>query len=1337
MKGSLFLSYARKDDEAFVSRLHRDLIEAGFDVWFDRVSMPSRQLTFLQEIRDAIAARDRLILVVGPKAAASDYVRQEWRSALEMGKGVNPIVRLDDYVSGSGKVDGYELIPEELKLLHAEDFRDESKYTGHLNNLIRQLLEPLPPIGKLIAVPALPPHYQAQPDRLRKLREALLIDLHKPVVVTGASARIGVQGMGGIGKSVLASAVVRDPEVRRAFPDGIFWISIGQQPNLLELQREIAKALGYEADFKDIHAGKQKLRDLLQERAALLILDDVWRSSDADTFDVIGPRCKLLLTTRDAGLVSSLAGVDYEVELPGDAEAFAILASAARVPVASLPSLAGDIVEECGRLPLALALCGGMASRGHSWDHILDALRNERLELITDRHELEDHHQNIWRAMEVSMRFLSADEQRRFAELAVFGEDINIPEAAVLTLWSHTGGLDELAAADLLVNFKERSLLRLEQSTESVGDASRHISLHDLLHDFATRTAKRLFGSLASLHNELVEAYRKQCPYDWADGPNDGYYFQHLVSHMEQAGRDTDLIDLMDGAFPDTKLVRTGSIIGIAGDYEIALDACQRRRNLVHGIRLCLHRSLLSKNARLLTVKGTPETLSEIAARTGNLDILQKAEVIAGELLTDRSVRASIYFGLAFMLKPCQDRDRLMMKGEQIVAALAPGEADTYVYARALLSGSDTAIEKVQAILQHSTDLETNKRIGSLLSVVMWQQNRFSEALDVLKSTTPDKLLMDAAALIWGEYRNDQSVLSLVSGEVSLHDLVRIAHRDRELARNLFPKIVAKQKTGIALGLWAAWHAIQEAPPKPHILHRGLWLSKYPLQSDEYQAFGLLFSRAADIFPWKRIHKLEVLGGAKGEVPDETSSEILRQIRESDYKKNPLEVARLASNAGSPEAAMSALHHWESSESTESHWWKKVVNEKWNVFLVSAWGASLMIPSLPFIGGLAIRFCLPLIVDFPLFLNEPVLLAFSILCIISFGLIFASIGIPAFLEWSFGVLAQSRPSSFERLVQWSLNLKGWLQKALIRNLIPHIHYLPKGIVKSSVLDRALEMIRNEWDINVVCNLVETALAPEPPDVFWQAVDTAVNRIDVRGKDASWEQKQSLDYPWARVAGTVMAVSFQKGVHLFEQRRKIQGDSYWNKNADDLLTIAMKGASRINTTLDTVFSFLKWSATEKPDHLVKPLLAVVESKGMDQLFDKKELEQAENMLGSVKRIRLAGYIAGPVVAYAIVFLALHLLYTYFSFDIRAFVAQLSGEDRLFSVHSYPLLEQAIIYSFLAGTLFTYLPIIIITIIALIGLVCFVLPALGLDWIIRRCVLQTLRHMVGRDVTGGAT
>ncbi len=126
---SIFLSYARGDDvdpfdpdTSFVARLYRDLTARGFEVWFDRMAMPSRGLTFHQEIQDAVAARQRLVLVVGPKAAMSDSVRQEWQFALQADKAVTPILRQGDY----------PLVPDELKLLHCEDFRDDRsiKYQG-------------------------------------------------------------------------------------------------------------------------------------------------------------------------------------------------------------------------------------------------------------------------------------------------------------------------------------------------------------------------------------------------------------------------------------------------------------------------------------------------------------------------------------------------------------------------------------------------------------------------------------------------------------------------------------------------------------------------------------------------------------------------------------------------------------------------------------------------------------------------------------------------------------------------------------------------------------------------------------------------------------------------------------------------------------------------------------------------------------------------------------------------------------------------------------------------------------------------------------------------------
>lgn len=125
----LFLSYARADDKPFVKRLYDDLTKAGYDVWWDMEKMPSRDLTFLQEIRDAITHVDRLLLIVGPKAIASDYVRAEWQYAESICLPIIPLLRLGDYT----------LIPSSIALLHCPDFRESRPYDDAFAELQRLL----------------------------------------------------------------------------------------------------------------------------------------------------------------------------------------------------------------------------------------------------------------------------------------------------------------------------------------------------------------------------------------------------------------------------------------------------------------------------------------------------------------------------------------------------------------------------------------------------------------------------------------------------------------------------------------------------------------------------------------------------------------------------------------------------------------------------------------------------------------------------------------------------------------------------------------------------------------------------------------------------------------------------------------------------------------------------------------------------------------------------------------------------------------------------------------------------------------------------------------------
>ena len=81
---------------------------------------------------------------------------------------------------------------------------------------------------------------------------------------------LGVQGMGGIGKTVLAAALAQDSEVRQAFPDGIYWLTIGQKPNVLDLQNQLLRQLtGSKETLTTEQEAKDALREALKGRWAL------------------------------------------------------------------------------------------------------------------------------------------------------------------------------------------------------------------------------------------------------------------------------------------------------------------------------------------------------------------------------------------------------------------------------------------------------------------------------------------------------------------------------------------------------------------------------------------------------------------------------------------------------------------------------------------------------------------------------------------------------------------------------------------------------------------------------------------------------------------------------------------------------------------------------------------------------------------------------------------------------------------------------------------------------------------------------------------------------------
>ena len=196
---------------------------------------------------------------------------------------------------------------------------------------------------------------------------------------------VGLAGMGGAGKSVLAAAVARD-ETRMggAFPDGRFWLGLGLDPPLLELQASLAAALGSSTPVTDVAQGRALLSRLLAERRCLLVLDNVWDRAHLSAFMVTGPAGRVLATTRDAATLPGATVIPLGEIAPQPA--MQLLAGWAATTPGDLPEEAAQVASECGYLPLALALCGAMISDGsHTWPQLLGLLRDASLDELRSR----------------------------------------------------------------------------------------------------------------------------------------------------------------------------------------------------------------------------------------------------------------------------------------------------------------------------------------------------------------------------------------------------------------------------------------------------------------------------------------------------------------------------------------------------------------------------------------------------------------------------------------------------------------------------------------------------------------------------------------------------------------------------------------------------------------------------------------------------------------------------------------------------------------------------------------------------------------------------------------
>ena len=254
-------------------------------------------------------------------------------------------------------------------------------------------------------------------------------------LLSNGTRLVTLSGPGGSGKTRLAVEVAT--ELVPAFAAGVFWVELAPLRDPALVTETIAQVLG----------AKDGLVEHVGEREMLLLLDNFEQVIEAAT--ELGPvlercpRLRMLVTSRE--LLRIDGEVEYSVLPLREPEAVELFCERSQLESDETIS---EICRRLDELPLAIELAAARASV-LSPEQMLERL-SQRLDLLKGGRDADERQRTLRATIEWSYELLSGDEQRLFADLAVFRGGCTL-EAA-----------EEVARADLdtLQSLVEKSLLR-------------------------------------------------------------------------------------------------------------------------------------------------------------------------------------------------------------------------------------------------------------------------------------------------------------------------------------------------------------------------------------------------------------------------------------------------------------------------------------------------------------------------------------------------------------------------------------------------------------------------------------------------------------------------------------------------------------------------------------------------------------------------------------------------------------------------------------------------------------------------------------------------------------
>ncbi|GLT30405.1 hypothetical protein SLA2020_052060 [Shorea laevis] len=341
---------------------------------------------------------------------------------------------------------------------------------------------------------------------------------------------IPIVGMGGLGKTTLASLVYNDEELKGVFEPKA-WVCVSNEFDVLQITKSFLKQMNEEiSDSEEPSKLLVNLRELLSGKKFLLVLDDVWNDR-YDPWDrlqellVLGARgSKIIVTTRnkDVAKIMRRDGWVYPLELLSESDCLSILARHALETedfnsYEDFKGIGGKIVKECRGLPLAVKSIAGLL-RGcqlnpESWRELLK----------DETWKSSERHDGILPVLRFSYHHLPSHLKGCFAYCAIFLNGFEFDEDDLVLLWMAQGLLrqkqkdgeghhrqqqiDEVKEMKSLGHQCFRDLLLRSFFQRSSSNLSLFV-MHDLVIDLAREVASETCYQLSSSVNKKPDVTR-------------------------------------------------------------------------------------------------------------------------------------------------------------------------------------------------------------------------------------------------------------------------------------------------------------------------------------------------------------------------------------------------------------------------------------------------------------------------------------------------------------------------------------------------------------------------------------------------------------------------------------------------------------------------------------------------------------------------------------------------------------------------------------------------------------------------------------------------------------